>query len=210
MAKVAAEGAEQRMVCEVQRLGTACLAKPGLQVRFIGDRSVVLEPLPPEGAKPYRPAVWSERRPIEGARWFHDVRPVRRAAIEEAMADTSAPPKRIVWLVPFVVNALFGYLAPLPLGLVWYFLANYPLAALGLTERDPTDNDGILPHLILLGGVGIFIALWAALNLAVRALSRLPAKPYWSASVALLLGPFVVIGLFPAAYGLWKTPLDWL
>ncbi|MFD0883068.1 hypothetical protein ACFQ08_00600 [Streptosporangium algeriense] len=126
------------------------------------------------------------------------------------MPDTSASPRRIAWLAPFAVNALFGYLAPLPLGLVWYFLANYPLAALGLTERDPTDNDGILPHLILLGGVGLFIALWAALNLAVRALSRLPARPYWLVSAALLFGPFVVIGVFPAASDLWRTPLSWL
>ncbi|MFF4416663.1 hypothetical protein ACFYY8_29420 [Streptosporangium sp. NPDC001559] len=37
LAKVAAEGAEQRMVREVQRLGAACLATPGLQLRFIGD-----------------------------------------------------------------------------------------------------------------------------------------------------------------------------
>ncbi|WP_433351621.1 hypothetical protein ACQP25_01160 [Microtetraspora malaysiensis] len=126
------------------------------------------------------------------------------------MLDTSASPKRIAWLVPLAVNALFGYLAPLPLGLVWYFLVNYPLAALGLTERDPTDNDGILPHLIVLGGVGLFIALWAVVNLVVRALSRLPARPYWLVSVALLFGPFIAAGMLPAAYDLWKMPLRWL
>ncbi|GLW09704.1 hypothetical protein Misp01_48330 [Microtetraspora sp. NBRC 13810] len=104
------------------------------------------------------------------------------------MAGTIASLKRIAWLAPLAVNALFGYLAIVPLFLVWYFLANYPLAALGLTERDPTDNDGILPHLIMLGGVGLFIALWAVVNLAVRALLRLPARSYWLVSVALLLG----------------------
>jgi hypothetical protein len=123
------------------------------------------------------------------------------------MADTIASPKRIAWLAPIAVNALFGCLVPLPLVVVWYFLANYPLAALGLTERDPTDNDGILPHLILLGGVGLFIALWAVVNLAVRALTRLPALPYWLVSVVLLFGPFILILMFPAAYDLWKLPL---
>jgi hypothetical protein len=106
---------------------------------------------------------------------------------------TTAAPRRFTWLVPLVVNGVFGYLAVLPLGVVWYFLVNHPLAALGLTERDPTDNDGILPHLILLAGVGLFFALWAAVNLVVRALSRLPASFYWPASVALLLGPFILL-----------------
>ncbi|SDI34542.1 hypothetical protein SAMN05421505_14522 [Sinosporangium album] len=126
------------------------------------------------------------------------------------MPDTSASPKRVAWLVPLAVNALFGYLAPLPLGLVWYSLANYPLAALGLTQRDPTDNDGILPHLIVFGGVGLFIALWVLVNLAIRELSRLPSWSYWLVSVALLFGPFIVAGIFPAAYDLWQMPLGWL
>lgn len=107
------------------------------------------------------------------------------------MTGTVASPKRIAWLAPLAVNVLFGYLLVLPLSLVWYFLADYPLAALGLTERDPTDNDGILPHLIVLGGVGLFIALWAVINLALRALLRLPARSYWLVSVVLLLGSFV-------------------
>ncbi|MBO4270748.1 hypothetical protein [Microbispora triticiradicis] len=126
------------------------------------------------------------------------------------MPDTSASPIRIAWLVPLTVNALFGYLAPLPMGLVWYFLADYPLAALGLTERDPTDNDGILPHLIVLGGVGLFLALWAAINLAVRVLLKLPARSYWLVSIPLLFGPLIVAGIFPAVYGLWKMSLAWL
>ncbi|WP_329088275.1 hypothetical protein [Streptosporangium sp. NBC_01469] len=123
------------------------------------------------------------------------------------MTDTVAPPRRIAWLAPLAVNILFGCLAPFPLFLVWYFLANYPLAALGLTERDPTDNDGILPHLIMLGGVGLFVALWAVVNLAVRALSRLPARSYWLVSVALFFGPFILIWISFAAYGLWKVSL---
>ena len=126
------------------------------------------------------------------------------------MTGTVASPKRIAWLAPLAVNVLFGYLAAFPLGLVWYYLANYPLVALGLTERDPTDNDGILGHLIVLGGVGLFIALWAVVNRALREILRLPARSYWLVSAALLFGPFILTWMFPTAYDLWKMPLGWL
>ena len=42
------------------------------------------------------------------------------------MSGTAARPKRVAWLAPLVVNAPFGYVAVLPVSLVWYFLANYP------------------------------------------------------------------------------------
>jgi hypothetical protein len=123
------------------------------------------------------------------------------------MTGTVASPKRIAWLAPLAVNVLFGYFAVFPLSLVWYYLTNSPLVAQGLTERDPTDNDGILGYLIVLGGVGLFIALWAVVNLALRALLRLPARSYWPVSVALLFGPFILTWMFSAAYDLWKMPL---
>ncbi|MFB4269406.1 hypothetical protein [Nonomuraea sp. GTA35] len=123
------------------------------------------------------------------------------------MTGTVASPRRIAWLAPLAVNVLFGYLAVFPLSLVWYYLTNSPLVALGLTERDPTDNDGILGYLIVLGGVGLFIVLWAVVNLALRALLRLPARSYWLVSVAPLFGPFILTWVFPAACDLWKMPL---
>jgi hypothetical protein len=121
------------------------------------------------------------------------------------MTGVAAPASRLAWLVPLAVNSLFGCLAIFPLGLVWYFLANHPLAALGLTERDPTDNDGIVPHLLVLLVVGVFVALWAAVNWAIRVRSRLPVRLYWLVSAALLLAPSVLIVLSFAAYHLWKA-----
>ncbi|MEV0973903.1 hypothetical protein [Microtetraspora glauca] len=104
---------------------------------------------------------------------------------------------RIAWVASLMVNTVFGYFGTIPLGFVWIFLANYPLAAVGLTHRDPTDNDGIFPWLIVLSVVWGFIALWALVNIAIRRFSRLRARPYWTFSAVVALVPVVVFAMFP-------------
>ncbi|MFC6085777.1 hypothetical protein [Sphaerisporangium aureirubrum] len=126
------------------------------------------------------------------------------------MSDIPRRPSRIAWLAPVAVNIPFGYLAVLPFGFVWYFLAQYPLAALGLTDRDPTDNDGVLPHLVLLTVTGLFLALWTAVNAMVRRRVVLPVRLYWTVAAALLLGPFVLIGVFPTGWEMWQASWGWL
>ncbi|MDW4900243.1 hypothetical protein HXS80_20200 [Streptomyces sp. CB04723] len=94
--------------------------------------------------------------------------------------------------VPVAANLLLGIPAVVPLFLIWYLLSNYPLADLGWTQREPTENDGILPGLIIaVPVVGVFGIVWALLNLWMR--DRLSAgasaSSYWTLAAALTLAP---------------------
>ncbi|MEV7026525.1 hypothetical protein [Kitasatospora sp. NPDC093558] len=96
------------------------------------------------------------------------------------------------------VNLALGLPAVVPVWLLWYFAANWPLAALGWTTREPTENDGVLPMLlVLVPVVGVFTLLWWLANRAVR---RRTARggwgwgwAYWPVSVLLLLVPTLVL-----------------
>lgn len=56
------------------------------------------------------------------------------------------------WLPTAVgVNLVLGIPGVVPVWLLSYFAVNWPLAAVGWTQREPTENDGMLPWL-LLGG----------------------------------------------------------
>ncbi|MFH8881195.1 hypothetical protein [Streptomyces californicus] len=98
-----------------------------------------------------------------------------------------------------MANLLLGIPAVVPLFLIWYLLSNYPLAELGWTEREPTENDGILPGLIIaVPVVGVFGIGWALLNLWMR--DRLsagaPASPYWALAATLTLAPYGLLIAF--------------
>ncbi|WP_328915173.1 MULTISPECIES: hypothetical protein [unclassified Streptomyces] len=119
------------------------------------------------------------------------------------MSDTTASASRAAWAVPAAVNTVLGCVGTFPLGLLWTFLADHPLASIGLTHRDPTDNDGVLPWLVLLIlVVGVYCALWAAANIAVRRWTRLPGRPYWVFTVIVTLVPATVFAIFP---DLWQA-----
>ncbi|WP_214105661.1 hypothetical protein [Acrocarpospora catenulata] len=120
------------------------------------------------------------------------------------MTNATKPDSWLVWLAPISLNTVLGGVGVLPLAFVWMFLAQYPLAALGLTQRDPTDNDGILPWLILLGGVGLFFVLWAVVNKVTCRVTRLPNRRYWPLSVIVSLVPFVFFAVFPDAWKAWS------
>jgi hypothetical protein len=88
-----------------------------------------------------------------------------------------------------------------PLGLVRLFLADHPLAALGLTSRDPTDNDGALPGLLvaLFAGAAYAVVWWGA-NLAVRRIIGPRTghpRSYWPGALAVTLASVVVLAAFP-------------
>ncbi|GAA1020577.1 hypothetical protein Aple_078700 [Acrocarpospora pleiomorpha] len=117
-----------------------------------------------------------------------------------AMTNATKPYSWSAWLAPVSVNVVLGSVGVIPLAFVWMFLAQYPLAALGLTERDPTDNDGILPWLVLLGAVGLFFILWTVINKVTRRVTRLPNRSYWWVSVIISLTPFVFFAVFPDAW----------
>ncbi|WP_327066440.1 hypothetical protein [Kitasatospora sp. NBC_01302] len=94
-----------------------------------------------------------------------------------------------------VLNLLLGVPAVVPVWLLWYFAVNWPLSALGWTSREPTENDGVLPMLVVLVPVvGVFTVLWWLANRAVRRRTAPgPARVYWPLSVLLLLVPTSVL-----------------
>ncbi|WP_380281672.1 hypothetical protein [Kitasatospora purpeofusca] len=88
-----------------------------------------------------------------------------------------------------VANLLLGVPAVVPVWLLWYFAANWPLAALGWTVGEPTENDGPLPWLVLGGPVvAAFAGLWWLANRGLRRRSG-GGRGYWPLSVALTLVP---------------------
>ncbi|MGW1881853.1 hypothetical protein [Streptomyces sp. NPDC001970] len=95
------------------------------------------------------------------------------------------------WAKPTFVN-LVGLVAIVPIWLLVLFAVNFPLAALGPSEREPTENDGMLPWLILLAPLlaGV-LGLWLSLNTLMRRKADLRAGRYWRFSSAMVLLPTV-------------------
>ncbi|MFB7666956.1 hypothetical protein ACFC1R_23910 [Kitasatospora sp. NPDC056138] len=130
------------------------------------------------------------------------------------MRDGTAPDRAdggaggpLSWLASVTANLGLGYLGVLPLGMVVVFCRNYPLVWLGLGTRDPNDNDGILPWIILLTVVlGFCLGLWFLVNLAVRRMTGLRGPRYWPVSGLTTLLPTGVFSILPDSA--WKT-LGW-
>ncbi|MDT0305798.1 hypothetical protein RM780_02315 [Streptomyces sp. DSM 44917] len=116
-------------------------------------------------------------------------------------------PPRLAWLPPVCLNAVLGVLAIVPFFALALFLRNFPLHDLGLTRREPTENDGILGWVILLVPLGgTSLGIWFLSNYLVRNTTRaraLPARRYWLLSTAVVCLPFL-LGTGWAALGrLW-------
>ncbi|MEU7904930.1 hypothetical protein [Actinoplanes sp. NPDC049118] len=94
-------------------------------------------------------------------------------------------------LLPIGVNLLLGIPAIVPLFLAWYIMVNWPLAALGWTQREPTENDGMLPWLVIAAVVfGLFGSIWALINLWMRSRTPVRTSHYWIACVLASLLPY--------------------
>ncbi len=120
---------------------------------------------------------------------------------EDATAPGLPAPSAMSWVAPVAANLVLGCLAVLPFNLVWAFLADYPLAAAGLTSREPTDNDGITPWLLVLAVVlGVLVPVWVGLNRVLNRRGGLPGRRYWPVCVAVLLAPTTVLAVFPGAW----------
>ncbi|PJE96574.1 hypothetical protein CUT44_18695 [Streptomyces carminius] len=88
------------------------------------------------------------------------------------------------------VNLLLGVPAVVPVWLLWQFAANWPLAALGWTRGEPTENDGMLPWFLFAGPVVVAFALvWWLVNRAVARRARLRGGPYWAVAAVTVLVP---------------------
>ncbi|MBB4979310.1 hypothetical protein [Streptomyces nymphaeiformis] len=100
-------------------------------------------------------------------------------------------------LAPAGVNLLLGVPGIVPYFLVWYVLANGPLAALGWTTQDPNENDGMLLWLVVLVPVlGIYGLVWGLVNVRLARRTPAPRAAYWTVCAAASLAPFLAIGLF--------------
>ncbi|MQS35443.1 hypothetical protein [Streptomyces katsurahamanus] len=92
------------------------------------------------------------------------------------------------------VNLLLGIPGIVPVWLLWYFAANWPLAALGLTQREPTENDGMLPILVVgVPVLAVFALVWWLANRPVRRRAELAPRLYWPLSVLATLVPTFVL-----------------
>ena len=98
--------------------------------------------------------------------------------------------------IPIGVNVLLGIPAVVPLFLVWYMLANWPLADLGWTQQEPTENDGMLGWLIFATPVVcLFGCSWGLINAWMRRRTAARASRYWLACVVAVLAPFTSLVL---------------
>ncbi|MBA8826157.1 hypothetical protein FHX42_003533 [Saccharopolyspora lacisalsi] len=99
---------------------------------------------------------------------------------------------RLRWIASIVANLLLGCIAVIPLWLLWLFALDFPFAALGLTRRAPTENDGVLPWLIVLVPLlTVLVALWILINFWMRRKSEMPTRTYWVASSVVMLFPVI-------------------
>ncbi|MFJ3221024.1 hypothetical protein ACIPLC_34510 [Kitasatospora sp. NPDC086801] len=110
--------------------------------------------------------------------------------------DVETPRTRSYSPTAVLVNLLLGVPGVVPVWLFYHFATNWPLAALGWTSREPTENDGMLPWLMLPGPlVAGSTILWCLANRAVRRRTA-PAgvrAVYWLTSVLLTLVPTFVL-----------------
>ncbi|WP_121749996.1 hypothetical protein [Streptomyces sp. E2N166] len=101
------------------------------------------------------------------------------------------------WLrlsIPLVVNVLLGIPAVVPAFLLWYFASNWPLAALGWTDREPTENDGILPWVLVAAPIlTLFGLLWWLANRPLRRRTALTPRGYWLLSAAATAAPTLTL-----------------
>ncbi|MER7998030.1 hypothetical protein [Streptomyces sp. NPDC095613] len=93
-----------------------------------------------------------------------------------------------------LVNLLLGVPAVVPVFLLWYFASNWPLAAIGWTQGEPTENDGMLPWFLFAGPIVIgFPLLWLLVNIALRRRTGWRPRLFWPVSALLTLGPTAVL-----------------
>ncbi|MER7755567.1 hypothetical protein [Kitasatospora sp. NPDC097643] len=123
-------------------------------------------------------------------------------------AAPEAAPGRVRWAAPVAANLALGFVFVVPLLLTLLFLVNYPLAWLGLTQREPTENDGPGVWVFALALVWTFFGLlWWLVNLGVGRLTGLRGRRYWWVVAGLPLLPSLVMS--PLSNGPW-TVLTWL
>ncbi|MFF7738016.1 hypothetical protein [Streptomyces sp. NPDC007984] len=100
------------------------------------------------------------------------------------------------WSAPLVVNVLLGIPGVVPIWLLWYVAANWPLADAGWTMREPTENDGIAPALVIaVPVVTLYVLIWWLANSPLRRRTALAPHTYWLLSLTAPLLPTAALFL---------------
>ncbi|WP_346771989.1 hypothetical protein [Streptomyces sp. JH34] len=101
------------------------------------------------------------------------------------------------WLpVAVGVNVLLGVPGVVPVWLLWYYASNGPLASMGWTSREPTENDGLFFWLVAAVVVNaVFLLVWWFANRPVRRRMALDPLVYWPAGALIALVPTFILML---------------
>ncbi|MEU7483978.1 hypothetical protein [Streptomyces sp. NPDC042319] len=98
------------------------------------------------------------------------------------------------WSTAVGVHLMLGIPGVVPVWLLWYLAVNWPLAAVGWTTQEPTENDGVLPWVMVAVPVlALFALVWWLADRSVRRSTALPARLYWPVSVLATLVPSFVL-----------------
>ncbi|MFB7252912.1 hypothetical protein [Streptomyces nojiriensis] len=101
------------------------------------------------------------------------------------------------WWITAAANLVMGVPCAVPVWLVWYIAVNGPLADLGWTQREPTENDGMMLWLVIAGPiVTAFALLWWLANGFVRRWNTAAARVYWPVCALVTLVPTVMLMIF--------------
>ena len=100
-----------------------------------------------------------------------------------------------------VVNLVLGVPAVVPVWLAWFYLTVWPLAALGVTTGEPTENDGVLvASVVVLPIVALGVFAWFFMGLWLRRrVDAVKAHWFWPVSILAVLVPTAVLILVSLA-----------
>ncbi|WP_030756982.1 MULTISPECIES: hypothetical protein [unclassified Streptomyces] len=94
------------------------------------------------------------------------------------------------WWAVAAANLAMGIPGVVPVWLLWYLAVNGPLAELGWTVREPTENDGMMLWLVIVVPVvAAFVLLWWLANAFVRRWNTAAARVYWPVCALVTLVP---------------------
>ncbi|MEU3852036.1 hypothetical protein [Streptomyces sp. NPDC029554] len=100
------------------------------------------------------------------------------------------------WPAPLLVNLLLGIPGVVPFWLLWYVTVNGPLAALGWTTREPTENDGMALWLVIVVPVvTLYGLIWWLANTPLRRRTALAPRTYRALSLTAPLVPTAALFL---------------
>lgn len=106
-------------------------------------------------------------------------------------------PNRRWWRVGAVVgvNVILGVPAVVPVWLAWFYLTQWPLAAIGLTTQDASQDDGVvIASVVVLPVVALGVVAWFFVGLWLRPrVDPMKVPWFWPVSALAVLVPTAVL-----------------